>query len=306
MDGGPRRVDVTPASAPVGARGESATITTRDGVQLGATVFAPAEPPRAIAVVAPAMAVLQRMYRAFAGTLASRGIATVTFDYRGVGESKPPRLRGFHATATDWARLDLPAAIDFARERFGAPTPTFLVGHSIGGQILGLCPRAPSLTGAVLVAAQSGYWKNWSGVPRALMLLNWHLMPLIARATGYLPMAAVRQGENVPLGVALEWASWGRHPRYILSSPQAEHGSLEIPIRAYLISDDGFAPPASVRALVEFHARAPIELKELGPSELGTRAIGHFGIFRREFKATFHEEVAEWILSRAGGKRDVS
>lgn len=277
-------------------------ITCSDGVVVGGRVFEPASSPRAIAVIAPALGVLQRMYRAFASTLASHGIATVTFDYRGVGESKPPKLRGFQATATDWARLDLPAAIAFAREKFGASLPTFVVGHSIGGQLLGLCPTAPSLAGAVLVAAQSGYWKNWSGLPRALMFLHWHLMPLIARATGFLPMAAARQGEDVPLGVALEWARWGRDPRYLLSSPLAEHGSLSIPMRAYLISDDAYAPPASVRALVAFHAKAPIELKELTPALLGTRAIGHFGVFRREFKATFHDEVARWLLGRAGGK----
>lgn len=280
----------------------AAKITCGDGFVLGARVFEPTSATRAIAVIAPAMAVLQRMYRAFAGTLASHGIATVTFDYRGMGESKPPKLRGFHATATDWARLDLPAAIAYARATFGPSLPTFVIGHSIGGQILGLCPTAPSLAGAVLVAAQSGYWKNWSGVPRALMLLHWHVMPLIARATGFLPMAAARQGEDVPLGVALEWARWGRDPRYILSSPLAEHGSLSIPMCAYLISDDAYAPPASVRALVAFHRKADIDVREVTPASLGARAIGHFGIFRREFKATFHEEVARWLLDRAGGK----
>ena len=32
---------------------------------------------------------------------------------------------------------------------------------------------------------------------------------------GYLPMRAFRQGEDVPAGVAREWAEWGRHPRYV-------------------------------------------------------------------------------------------
>lgn len=278
-------------------------VVASDGVTLGANLFEPPDdPPRAIAIVAPALGVLQRMYRAFASNLAAERIATVTFDYRGMGESAPPRLRGFRATATDWARLDLPAVIDFARERFGPSTPCFLVGHSIGGQLLGLCPRAPSLAGAILVAAQSGYWKNWSGLGRALMFTHWHLMPLVAKAVGYLPMRAARQGEDVPLGVALEWAQWGRSPRYILISPLAAHAELQLSMRAYLIADDGYAPPRSVRALVDFYARARVEVKVLTPQELATRSIGHFGIFRREFKQSFHAEVARWILDRADGK----
>lgn len=279
-------------------RGEPARVIASDGFALGAQVFESNEAPRAIAVVAAALGVTQRMYRTFAASLAEAGIATVTFDYRGMGESKPPRLRGFDATVSDWATLDLTAAIDFARERFGS-SPLFAVGHSIGGQILGLCPRAPSLAGALLVAAQSGYWKNWHGVGRALMFTHWHLMPIVARAVGYLPMAAVRQGENVPLGAALEWARWGRDPRYVLSSPLAAHGSLELPIRAYVIADDGYAPPDSVRALARFYARAQIDVRELTPAGLGTRAIGHFGIFRREFRETFHREAASWMLERA-------
>lgn len=275
---------------------EGVRIAALDGHSLGAQVFAPKREVRAIAVVAPAMAVVQRIYRAFAGTLSRHGIATVTFDYRGLGESAPARLPGFAASITDWATLDLPAVIDFARSRFGEQAPTFVVGHSIGGQILGLCPRAPTLAGAVLVASQSGYWKHWSGVSRALMFLHWHVMPAVARVAGYLPMQAIQQGENVPLGAALEWAKWGRHHDYVMSSAGAKHRELAIPIRSYAISDDRYAPPSAVAAMNACYAAATVDFKALTPEDLHTRAIGHFGIFRREFRESFHADVARWML----------
>lgn len=278
---------------------EPVRFSAADGASLGGALFLPEAAPKAIAIVAPAMAVLQRMYRAFAGHLADQGIATLTFDYRGVGESAPPSLRGFHATATEWGTQDLTAAIDFARQRFG-DRPTFVVGHSIGGQLLGMCPRAPTLRAAVLVAAQSGYWKMWSGPARAGMWLNWHAMPLLSRAVGYLPMRAARQGENVPLGVALEWATWGRHPRYIASSALAHHAELKIPLRAYIIEDDGYAPQRSVEELLTFYASAPKEVRVVTPADFGTRRIGHFGIFRREFRAQFYDDVARWLSEKAG------
>jgi predicted alpha/beta hydrolase len=279
--------------------GEAARIVAGDGVTLGARVFVPKGEVRAIGVIAPAMAVQQSIYSAFASHLAAHGIAMLTFDYRGLGESAPEHLRGFRGSITDWALYDLTAAIDFARARFGAGLPTFVIGHSTGGQILGMCPRAPTLAGGVLVAAQSGYWKHWSGVSRAWLFLHWHVMPWVARAAGYLPMRAVKQGEDVPLEAALEWARWGRDPRHVLSSPHARHGSLELPLKAYLISDDNYAPPRAVRELCDFYARARVELEELTPADLGTRAIGHFGIFRREFRPTFYAQVTRWILQRA-------
>jgi predicted alpha/beta hydrolase len=291
VDGGAGRVDVS----------ESVRFDAADRYALGGTLFAPEGEASAICVVAPAMAVLQRMYRAFAGHLADHGIATLTFDYRGIGESAPGSLRGFEATATQWGTQDITGAIDFARRRFG-DRPTFLVGHSIGGQLLGLCPRAPTLSGAVLVAAQSGYWKMWSGPARALMWTWWRAMPRLVRATGYLPMQALKQGENVPKGVALEWAQWGRHPRYLMSSPVAHHDALTIPLLAYLIEDDRYAVPRSVEELLRFYASAPKELRRVSPGAFGTRQIGHFGIFRREFRAQFYDDVVQWILAKAGSR----
>ena len=288
---------------------EPVRFTAPDGTSLGGTVFATKAAPQGLVVVAPAMAVLQRMYRAFAGHLADHGFAAVTFDYRGIGDSAPASLKGYSATATDWGTLDLTAAIDLARTRFGA-LPTFVVGHSIGGQLLGLCPRAPSLTGAVLVAAQSGYWKMWDGAARAAMRLYWRLMPPLVRAVGFLPMRALRQGENVPKGVALEWADWGGHPDYLLSSPLAKaeqgHARLKIPLRAYVISDDRYAPQRSVEELLRFYASAPSELRVVTPQEFQTPRIGHFGIFRREFRAPFYDDVLKWLRAKAGVAPEVA
>ncbi len=312
VDGRSGRVDVSELHVTTPVRFKAA-----DGLELGGVLFQPASgPPQGLAVIAPAMAVLQRMYRAFAAHLADQGFATLTFDYRGIGDSAPKSLRGYQATASDWGALDLTGAIDFARSSVGpgpstpASTPlrvngglpTFVIGHSIGGQLLGLCPRAPTLSAAVLVAAQTGYWKMWDGIGRAAMWLNWHVMPSVSRSVGFLPMHALRQGENVPLGVALEWAQWGRQPNYLLSSELARqqrgHETLKIPLRAYAISDDSYAPQRSVEGLLELYASAPRELKVVTPRDFGTQRIGHFGIFRREFREKFYDDVASWLRAK--------
>ena len=75
-------------------------IRTADGVSPHATLH-DARSDRAL-LIASAMGVKRRYYDAFAQYLAARGISVVTFDYRGIGESRPASLRGFDATMLDW------------------------------------------------------------------------------------------------------------------------------------------------------------------------------------------------------------
>ena len=93
-----------------------------------------------------ATAVPRKIYRGFAGYLARRGCAVLTYDYRGIGDSRqkalvgynqPKSLVGFKASMSDWAALDVTAAVAWMRERY-KHLPLTYVGHSFGGQALGL------------------------------------------------------------------------------------------------------------------------------------------------------------------------
>src|SRR5436305_10917617 len=77
-------------------------------------------------LIASALGVKRRYYDPFAQFAKQRGFTVLTFDYRGIGESRPASLRGFDASMRDWGVLDLTAAIAQLR---GARSLT-LVGHS--------------------------------------------------------------------------------------------------------------------------------------------------------------------------------
>jgi predicted alpha/beta hydrolase len=66
-----------------------------------------AERPWAQLVLAGAMGVRQDFYEPFARYLAANGITVATFDYRGMGYSRPASLRGFEADVSMWAEQDL-------------------------------------------------------------------------------------------------------------------------------------------------------------------------------------------------------
>lgn len=276
-------------------------LTAADGHALVADLHLPASGIVTHAVlIAPAMAVSRRYYRAFAGFLAEGGAAVVVPDYRGIGDSGGPRTP---ATMITWGELDLGAAAAELRARY-PDVPLLYVGHSAGGQFFGLS-EVERFAGAMLVASGSGYWRHWRGLPRVGMWFLWHVgLPAMTALFGYLPMRRLGQGEDVPTGVARQWAAWGRHPRYVGSHADA-HGGLGYtrwtgPLRSYSVADDTYAPPAAVEALVALYPNAEREIVPVTAAALGVPQVGHFGFFRPAFRATLWEDARAWLHARAG------
>lgn len=267
-----------------------------DGFELAASVFRPEGAPRATVLIGSATGVPRRFYRKFAEHLSGAGLLVVTFDYRGIGESRPASLRGFAASMHVWGENDLSAALAFTHEH--APeVPRLYVGHSVGGQILPLAPESASLAAALFVAAQSGWWRHFQGAMRPAMLALWYAgIPAVTAVAGYLPMLS--GGEDLPKGVAREWARWGRDRRYVLSYPGAAErfARLTLPIRDYAIGDDAYAPRPAIDALLSYYANAKTEVREVSPRFLGAKKMGHFGFFKERFRETLWTEARDWLL----------
>lgn len=271
---------------------QSITLTAADGRALGATLYAAsydgtadASPPTL--VIGSALGVKRRFYAAFARYAANHGFAVLTFDYRGVGDSRlPGSMRQDTARLTDWATLDLKAAFDFAHARSSG---VYFLGHSIGGQLFAILPDT-NVQAVVLVASQVGYWRRWPKLTHRIgMFALWHLFaPTVTRALGRLPLSLAGAGEDIPARVGQEWAYWGRSPRYLqrYTDTQPSDGlrTYTGPLSSYAFGDDAFAPPPSVEGLERLYARAQVNSVRLAPSDLGVRSVGHFGMFRSSFR----------------------
>jgi predicted alpha/beta hydrolase len=272
-------------------------IRAGDEFELGATLFEPRASPRGVVIVNGAMAVRAGYYARFAEHLAASGLAVVTYDYRGVGASRPLNLRGFRATLTEWAQVDARAVHEFARRSYGG-LPLVTVGHSFGGQILGLSEDMRDSAGAVLVAAQHGYFGHWPLPTRLRYAALWHaVLPSVTATFGYLP-GRFGLGEDVPAGVAEEWASWCRHPDYLIGHHPAARARLarfDRPVLAFSFTDDDYAPDPAVDHLLDSLSHAPLEHRRLAPADLEVDAIGHFGFFRPPFADTLWRDT-RWFI----------
>jgi predicted alpha/beta hydrolase len=274
-----------------------------DGYPLAGTIFEPAETARAAALIAAATAVPRGFYAKFARYLASQGFRVLTVDYRGIGESRPRSgsLKDMQVRMRDWAALDLTAAVNHA-EKLSGGAPLVYVGHSFGGQALGLLPNNGKFSRAFFAACQIGYWRLFPAPEnyRVWVLLR-VLGPAAAAAFGYVP-GRFGMGEDLPKGVFREWAGWCMQPRYLFDDPTLDalknFPNYRGALRAVGMSDDAWAPPAAVAGLLAGYTGTTPEHITMKPADAGVAKIGHFGFFREAVKEPLWRDAAEWLGRR--------
>lgn len=297
----PRRVRVHNHSM---IRADDVQIPAQDGRPIGAVLVHPTVAPRAQVIIHGATAVPQRFYREWAVHLAERGLAVLTYDYRGIGRSRTRPIRDEPVTMSGW--IDDAQVVQRWFAARAPEVPLVAVGHSFGGQIATtLSPEADAI---ITVGAQGGYVGRFDGPRR-----HWYaavmrgLIPAVSTVFGHLPGWA-GLGEDLPRGVARQWARWCSHPEYLLSElPHLRErmASWRGPLYALSFDDDEFASLRNVQWLLDRFEGATIEHDHLRIAELEARKVGHFGFFRRSAEAELWPRVDEF-LARVGAKPIVS
>ncbi len=277
------------------------TITASDGYVLGACRYSPSETPVARVVLAGATGVPQGFYRRFAEFAVDRGFEVTTIDFRGVASSAPASLKGFEMDYRDWARLDIAAAIDSAGN--DGAEPVYVVGHSYGGQSLGLLPH-PERVAAMYTFGTGSGWTGW--MPRDEQIkvrFMWNVVgPIVTRTTGYLAWNRLGMGEDLPLGVYHQWKRWCRYPEYFFEDPQlpevqAQYDRVTAPIVGVNSLDDRWIPPAARDAFMRHYRNSAWTGVDLDPRASGLGSIGHMGYFRREAEPLWSSAL-DWLTEQ--------
>jgi predicted alpha/beta hydrolase len=271
--------------------GEPLTLVADDGARLAARWFAAqgSAPREATLVVAAAAGVPMRFYRRFAQWCAMQGASVLAFDYRGVGRSRPARLRGFEADFSHWAR-DLDAVLAYALER--SPHVS-LLGHSIGGFLGPIAPHATALQRLLLVGAQTAHWRDWPHPLRWPMAALWHgAMPAVTLAVGYFPGRALRLGEDLPRGVALQWATRPWNDPFTHALIRQRYARALPPTHLLAAADDAFATDAALQRVHDALTGTPVRHHRIEPAAVGATRLGHFGLFREGARALWPSLLA--------------
>lgn len=254
----------------------SETVTTDDGFPLNVLAFEASKPRPAVIALSPANGVPARFYVPFARWLATQGYTSVTWDWRGLGETAPASLRGFDADMLDWAKRDQPAALNWAYERYGSP---FIgIGHSFGGQVFGLAGHPERFAQIVLFGSSNAYWRLWP-IPARYLFRAWiGSMRAITAVAGFLPGKRLGLGADLPGGVARQWLNWCLQPDY--HQRWQGHAQIKAPVLSYSFSDDRYAPLAARQNLLERYG-GDKSLLTPTPADFGLKNVGHFDFFRQ-------------------------
>src|SRR3990167_597544 len=105
-------------------------------------------------LLSPATGVRQHFYLRFATWLAAQGHDVLVFDYSGVGLSLHGPLKDCRATLAEWGQQDQVAALEWLAQRTGSEQ-VLLLGHSAGGQMIGLLPNHRRVARVVGVSASN-------------------------------------------------------------------------------------------------------------------------------------------------------
>ena len=250
---------------------------------------------RGVVIINGAVGIPSGFYRSFAAALADAHFTVITYDYRGIGNSRPRSLKTFDATLTDWILLDMAAAIDWSTDQY--PTDRlFLVGHSFGGQTAGLLDNASSVRAMAAVASQSGYWKDKAGKERRRIGMHMRFtVPTMARLSGYMPGSRFGSGEDLPKGAALQWAKWSTDPMYLLGDdtlPIDRYSRFTAPVLSYTFTDDPSAPIDRDDPMMAAYPN--VTHRRIDPPAVGLDAIGQLGYFNESSRSLW-PELIEWF-----------
>jgi predicted alpha/beta hydrolase len=258
-----------------------------DGAALRGTVFQPAGQPVAAVVIHGATGVPHAYYRAFAEWLAAeRALAVLTYDYRDFGASARGKVAASRATMADWGLLDQPAAL--AALRGAVPgVPVWVIGHSLGGLMLGFHPDIAGVARVITIGSGMVHLGDHPWPYRAKAAAFWYGHgPALVGAMGYLPGRWSGLGVDLPAGVYWQWRRWcitrGSFLRDVgqcLPMPDAQVVTAAMKLIA--VADDHVVPAAAVWRLMAQHRQAMLRQKVLRPADFGLPRIGHLGAFAR-------------------------
>ncbi|MBN3967432.1 alpha/beta fold hydrolase [Pseudomonas gregormendelii] len=287
---------------PAFAPGEPFKEPAADGFILGGFTWRHAshDSARPVVIINAATSVRCRHYARFADYLHVNGFDVITYDYRGIGESRPASMKGLRASWSDWGTLDFEAMLKRAQHEFPGQ-PIDVVAHSFGGCAAGLGASGPVIRRLVTVGAQFAYWRDYAPAHRWRMLGKWHLvMPLLTMLYGYFPGKRLGWLEDTPAGVVRDWstptARYEKRP-----SGRDLHvktfAAVKAQVLAISISDDPYGTIPAIERLLGYFTHSRKTHLRIAPEDIDQTDVGHFAFFRSAYQATLWPIALSWLQS---------
>lgn len=274
---------------------ESITILTVDNFPLAGILRIPKTSIKGVIQINSGAAIPKELYGNFASFLTENGYITLTYDYRGTCASQPKDLKNFKVRMTDWGTKDMAGALQYLTNRF-PKEQKIVIGHSVGGQLIGLMPNYAQIDKIFLIASSTAYWRDIQNPIK--WFINLQLIPVHIFIYGYLNSSKIGRGGNVPAGVATQWRKWSFDKNYFekdLDDPdiQANYSKIRVPLKSIQIADDPIANNVTANKLLAYYVNTHQSVEKVVPKEFKVKQIGHVGYFSNQHKSTLWTRFVE-------------
>jgi predicted alpha/beta hydrolase len=238
--------------------------------------------------------VLQNKYTEFAEYVSNNNINVITYNYSDtdVPENK---LKTSKTSIQEWATCDMNTIIDSIVD-MNSEAKIFVLGHSLGGQIIGLTENCAKLDGIILVAAQTGYWKFWPFPLNIINYLTWYLyVPMLLKTYGFFPKGKDKNLSHMPKRATTDWMKWCQSPNYLfenISLSEQYYNTIKCPLLSISFGDDLYATKQAVDWLTSKYQNVKLNRIHYTSKEY---KYGHSSAFEPSNFSTIGTDIINFI-----------
>ncbi len=259
-------------------------ILTEDHYSLAAHLFEPQISNQKVLLINSATGVKQQIYFSVAQFFADQGFTVITYDYRGIGLSKPDKMRGFEASMRVWGTTDYKSLTDYIKSNF-EDYKKYCLGHSVGALILGMNPDSEIFEEFIFVGTQNAFVGNLRLKTKIEAYLGFGIVqPLFTFFLGYFPASWFGLGESLPSGSAFDWRILilnKKSTNNLLEKSADFSKKLRQKVLVIWAEDDAWLTEKGVKSLLEnTYANLRPTYRHIYTSESEKGEIGHVNFFR--------------------------
>ncbi|MET3536417.1 alpha/beta hydrolase family protein [Chryseobacterium limigenitum] len=275
---------------------EKLILRTHDNTALTAHLFLPEKSNNKFLLINSATGVKQQIYFSFAQFFAEKGFTVITYDYRGIGLSKPENMKGFKASMRIWGSEDYKTLTEYIKNRF-SDYEKYCLGHSVGALILGMNQDSEIFKEFIFVGTQNAFVGHLKFKTKIEAYVGFGIIqPVTTTLLGYFPANWFGLGESLPKNCAYDW-------RILILNKKSTNGLLEkiddfsknLTQKVFVIraEDDAWLTEKGVKSLLNDtypNLKPTYRLVKVSESEKGE--IGHINFFR-----SFNKKLWDIILN---------
>ncbi len=260
-------------------------LKTPNHFPISAKIFEPENSNGKLLLINSATGVKQQVYFSFAKYFAEKGFTVITYDYRGIGESKPENIKNFNASMRIWGTEDFKTLTTYIKVNF-PNHQKFCLGHSVGALILGMNEDSKIFNKFIFVATQDAYIGNLTVKVAITALFGFGIaLPLTTKLFGYFPANWFGLGESLPKGVAFDWRTLILHKKSTnrLFEKIDNDYSENLNQKTFIIhaEDDSWVTKKGMESLMnKAYPNLKPTYREIKISESEKNEIGHINFFR--------------------------